>query len=46
MQDTPLNAMQALTGQQQKAGKAFINIDAKKVSEKELKKLKKKRKDR
>eukprot|EP01052_Picozoa_sp_SAG31_P010346 SAG31_NODE_565_length_14056_cov_22.573189_5_plen_763_part_00 len=44
--DTPLNAMQALSAEQQKAGKAFINLDAKKVSEKEMKKLQKKRKQR
>ena len=36
--DTPLNAVAASQSAREKTGKAFINLDAKKVSEKELKK--------
>ena len=39
--DTPLNSSVAMQKEQETTGKAFINIDAKKVSEKEMKKLKK-----
>jgi U4/U6.U5 tri-snRNP-associated protein 1 len=41
--DTPLNAVAASQSAREKTGKAFINLDAKKVSEKELKKLKKRK---
>ena len=40
--DTPLQSTVALIAEQERRGKAFINLDAKKVSEKELKRLKKK----
>ena len=36
--DTPLNAVAASQSARKKTGKAFINLDAKKVSEEELKK--------
>jgi U4/U6.U5 tri-snRNP-associated protein 1 len=39
--DTPLNSSTALHKEQERSGKAFINLDAKKVSEKEMKRLKK-----
>ena len=39
--DTPLNSSMALQKEQERSGKAFINLDAKKVSEKEMKRLKK-----
>ena len=39
--DTPLNSSMALHKEQERSGKAFINLDAKKVSEKEMKRLKK-----
>ena len=38
--DTPLNSSNALQAEQERSGKAFINLDAKKVSEKEMKRLK------
>ena len=39
--DTPLSSTAALAAEQSRQGKAFINLDAKKVSEKELKRLQK-----